>query len=66
MQSSSGAGAGESAGAGSSKKATIYVGGFAPEVNEEQLLQAFVTFGGSFKSSLSCHHFLILNLPSRG
>jgi RNA recognition motif-containing protein len=31
--------------AGSSKKATIYVGGFAPEVDEEQLLQAFVTFG---------------------
>ncbi|CAD6587415.1 MAG: hypothetical protein TREMPRED_004752 [Tremellales sp. Tagirdzhanova-0007] len=31
--------------AGSSKKATVYVGGFAPEVNEQQLLEAFVTFG---------------------
>ena len=31
--------------AGSSKKATMYVGGFAPQVNEQQLLDAFVTFG---------------------
>ena len=31
--------------AGSSKKATVYVGGFADEVNEQQLLEAFVTFG---------------------
>ena len=35
----------EGAIAGSSKKSTIYVGGFAPEVNEQQLLDAFVTFG---------------------
>ncbi|KAK4687154.1 hypothetical protein P7C73_g2966, partial [Tremellales sp. Uapishka_1] len=35
----------DGASSGSSKKATIYVGGFAPEVNEEQLLTAFVTFG---------------------
>jgi len=34
-----------SATAGSSKKATVYVGGFANEVNEQQLLDAFVTFG---------------------
>jgi hypothetical protein len=33
------------AGAGSSKKATVYVAGLAPEVNEQQLLEAFVTFG---------------------
>ncbi len=33
--------------AGSSKKATVYVGGFANEVNEQQLLEAFVTFGKS-------------------
>lgn len=33
--------------AGSSKKATIYVGGFADEVNEQQLLETFVTFGMS-------------------
>jgi hypothetical protein len=33
--------------AGSSKKATVYVGGFADEVNEQQLLDAFVTFGAS-------------------
>lgn len=31
--------------AGSSKKATIYVGGFAPDVNEQHLLDTFVTFG---------------------
>ncbi|KAK8864256.1 hypothetical protein IAR55_001502 [Kwoniella newhampshirensis] len=31
--------------AGSSRKSTVYVAGLAPEVNEEQLLQAFVTFG---------------------
>jgi RNA recognition motif-containing protein len=37
---------GATSSAGSSKKATIYVGGFAPEVNEQQLLDAFVTFGG--------------------
>lgn len=36
-----------SATAGSSKKATVYVGGFANEVNEQQLLDAFVTFGTS-------------------
>ena len=33
--------------AGPSKKSTVYVGGFANEVNEQQLLDAFVTFGGS-------------------
>lgn len=27
------------------KKSSVYVSGFAPEVDEEQLLQAFVTFG---------------------
>lgn len=32
-------------GAGSSKKSTVYVAGLAPEVNEQQLLEAFVTFG---------------------
>ncbi|WWD17447.1 hypothetical protein CI109_101888 [Kwoniella shandongensis] len=37
--------AGYTAPAGSSKKSTVYVSGLAPEVNEEQLLQAFVTFG---------------------
>jgi len=35
----------DGAASGSSKKATVYVGGFAPEVNEQQLLEAFVTFG---------------------
>jgi RNA recognition motif-containing protein len=35
----------ENAPAGSSKKSTIYVGNFAPEVNEQQLLDTFVTFG---------------------
>ncbi len=38
--------------AGSSKKSTIYVGGFAPEVNEQQLLDAFVTFGLSLSSQV--------------
>jgi len=33
--------------AGSSKKATLYVGGFDLDVNEQQLLDAFVTFGTS-------------------
>jgi hypothetical protein len=32
-------------GAGASKKATVYVAGLSPEVNEQQLLDAFVTFG---------------------
>lgn len=27
------------------KKSSVYISGFAPEVDEEQLLQAFVTFG---------------------
>lgn len=31
--------------AGSSKRSTVYVAGLAPEVNEQQLLDAFVTFG---------------------
>ncbi|RXK40092.1 cyclophilin [Tremella mesenterica] len=31
--------------AGSSKKSTVYIAGIAPEVNEQQLLEAFVTFG---------------------
>ncbi|ORY32546.1 hypothetical protein BCR39DRAFT_522777 [Naematelia encephala] len=31
--------------AGTSKKATIYVGNLSPEVHEQQLLDAFVTFG---------------------
>lgn len=31
--------------AGSSKRATVYVAGFPAEVNEQQLLEAFVTFG---------------------
>ncbi|WVW83721.1 hypothetical protein I302_105742 [Kwoniella bestiolae CBS 10118] len=30
---------------GSNKKSTVYVAGLAPEVNEDQLLSAFVTFG---------------------
>lgn len=34
-------------GAGSSKKSTVYVAGLSPEVNEQQLLDAFVTFGKS-------------------
>ncbi|KAK1924383.1 hypothetical protein DB88DRAFT_284485 [Papiliotrema laurentii] len=38
--------------AGSSKKATVYVGGFADEVNEQQLLDAFVTFGDIIEISL--------------
>ena len=42
--------------AGSSKKATVYVGGFAPEVNEQQLLEAFVTFGPSLFSLFRSHH----------
>jgi hypothetical protein len=37
----------ENAPAGSSKKSTVYVGGFAEEVNEQQLLDTFVTFGMS-------------------
>jgi hypothetical protein len=44
---------GATSSAGSSKKATIYVGGFAPEVNEQQLLDAFVTFGECRCDSLS-------------
>ncbi|WVR07188.1 hypothetical protein IAU60_004229 [Kwoniella sp. DSM 27419] len=35
----------DSAPAGSSRKNTVYVAGLAPEVNEDQLLQAFGTFG---------------------
>lgn len=34
-----------SAASGSKSKNTIYVAGFAQEVNEQQLLDAFVTFG---------------------
>lgn len=38
-----------SGGAGVSKnKNTVYVAGLAPEVDEQQLLDAFVTFGMSF------------------
>ncbi|GFZ44101.1 hypothetical protein JCM24511_01822 [Saitozyma sp. JCM 24511] len=43
---------GATSSAGSSKKATIYVGGFAPEVNEQQLLDAFVTFGDILEISI--------------
>ncbi|KAI9639632.1 uncharacterized protein MKK02DRAFT_29651 [Dioszegia hungarica] len=39
-------------GAGSSKKSTVYVAGLAPEVNEQQLLEAFVTFGDILEISL--------------
>ena len=35
------------AAAGSSKKNTVYVAGFPDEVKEQQLLDAFVTFGES-------------------
>nr|XP_031857817.1 uncharacterized protein CI109_006760 [Kwoniella shandongensis]KAA5524889.1 hypothetical protein CI109_006760 [Kwoniella shandongensis] len=41
--------AGYTAPAGSSKKSTVYVSGLAPEVNEEQLLQAFVTFASKHR-----------------
>ena len=45
--------------AGSSKKATVYVSGLAPEVNEQQLLDAFVTFGEA-PSSLPKSSLLLL------
>jgi RNA recognition motif-containing protein len=40
----------DNAPAGSSKKSTVYVGGFAPDVREQQLLDTFVTFGTSLLS----------------
>jgi hypothetical protein len=38
--------------AGSSKRTTVYVAGFAPQVNEQQLLDAFVTFGDILEISV--------------
>lgn len=37
---------------GSSKRTTVYVAGFAPQVNEQQLLDAFVTFGDILEISM--------------
>jgi hypothetical protein len=39
--------AGGGGGGGGKTKNTVYVAGLAPEVNEQQLLDAFVTFGTS-------------------
>lgn len=43
-------------GAGPSKRSTVYVAGFAPQVNEQQLLEAFVTFGDILEISLPLEH----------
>jgi RNA recognition motif-containing protein len=38
--------------AGPSKRTTVYVAGFAPGVKEQQLLDAFVTFGDILEISV--------------
>lgn len=47
---------------GGKSKNTVYVAGLAPEVNEQQLLDAFVTFGMSYLASCI---FPILILPEQ-
>jgi len=42
--------------AGPSKRTTVYVAGFAQSVNEQQLLDAFVTFGDIIEISLPSEH----------